>query len=72
MKELQDPFGLDPDSTQKLVLATAEVFRLVHQLQTTHQGLEVSLLSRNNAQSKRKRYDRMKVCIAMQLIAGSS
>lgn len=62
MMKLQDAFGLDPDSTKTLVLTTADVFRLVHQLHRTHKGLEDSLLSRNNAQSRRNRYDRMKVC----------
>ena len=61
MDQLKDPFGLDPDSTQELVLATSETFRLGHQLLAIHKGLEDTLDARNNPQSRRKRYDRMKV-----------
>ena len=61
MATLNDPFGLDPDSTQRLVLTTAETFRLAQQLLETHKGLDEALLARNSAQSKRRRYDRMRV-----------
>jgi hypothetical protein len=63
MNQLYDPFGLDPGSTQELVLTTAETFRLAQQLDLVHKGLDEALMSRNNAQSRRRRYDRMKVCM---------
>jgi hypothetical protein len=60
--EIKSPFGLDIDSTQKLLLITSELFRLNHAFSARASGLDDALAKRNNAQSKRKRYDRMKVC----------
>jgi hypothetical protein len=62
MVEIKSSFGLDVDSTQKLLLITSEFFRLNHAFSARNSGLDDALAKRNNAQSKRKRYDRMKVC----------
>lgn len=62
MEQIHSPFGLDVDSAQTLLLATSELFRLVNTLGHHSRGLEDALTKRNNAESRRKRYDRMKVC----------
>lgn len=61
MEEVNTPLGLDFDHTQMLVLATSELFRLSHDLSFRHRGLEDALSARNKQESKRKRYDRLKV-----------
>lgn len=61
MEEVNTPLGLDFDHTQMLVLVTSELFRLSHDLMFRHKGLEDALAARNKQESKRKRYDRLKV-----------
>jgi hypothetical protein len=61
MATLLSPFGMDPDGTQNLVLVTAELFRLQQQLKIRMLGLEEILMNKSSAESRRKRYDRMKV-----------
>ena len=61
METLTSPFGMDAESTQRLVLATAELFRLAQSLKLKQKGLEDALTKRNNTQSRRARFDRMRV-----------
>lgn len=63
MDELNSPVGLDFDHTQKLVLASSELFRLSHELHQRHDGLEKAISRRAKGETKRKRYDEMKVSI---------
>lgn len=65
MAQLLSPFGMDPDGTQKLVLVTAELFRLQQQLKVRMEGLEEILTNKSTAESRRLRYDRMKVRAAI-------
>eukprot|EP00892_Ulva_mutabilis_P002192 jgi/Ulvmu1/11974/UM082_0053.1 len=60
MDEINSPFGLDFDSTQQLVLASSELFRLSHQLHQCHAGLENVISNRCKGETKRNQYDQMK------------
>lgn len=61
MDELNSPFGLDFDNTQKLVLASSELFRLSRDLRQCHDGLDRAISKRVNRETKRRQYDDMKV-----------
>lgn len=61
MDELNSPYGLDFDSTQQLVLASSELFRLSHDLRQRHDGLDDAISKRVRGDTKRNRYDQMKV-----------
>lgn len=61
MDELKSPSGLDFDSTQQLVLASSELFRLCHELRQRHDGLDEAISTRVRGETKRIRYDQMKV-----------
>lgn len=71
MDELNSPYGLEFDDTQQLVLASSELFRLSHDLNRCHDGLETAISTRVKGETKRKRYDQMKVSLSLLYFVGS-